>query len=191
MLKELDLPCDIEHVDIFSGAGRAPAYRKLHPHGFVPTLDDDGLVLIESSAILMYLADKYGDGKFAPEVGSRERAKFYEWMVYVPATSDPCLEAIMFNTMLLPEDRRDPKLVERSKKKWKETIEPHFKRAIERSFREGHGCLLGENFSAADIIVASSFAWAKMCGVLSADETIARYMESMMSRPAFIATHGA
>ena len=82
--------CDVQPVDVFAGDGRKPEYQQaVHPHGFVPALEDDGVVLIESSAICMYLADRYGDGRLAPKVGTIERGKYYEWMVYVPGDGRP------------------------------------------------------------------------------------------------------
>src|SRR5260370_433440 len=65
LLAELGVPCEIQVVDVFTGAGRTPEYQQLHPHGFVPAFEDDGVVLIESSAICMYLADRYGEGRLA------------------------------------------------------------------------------------------------------------------------------
>ncbi len=186
ILAELGVPCDVQKVDIFAGEGRKPDYVKaVHPHGFVPALEDDGVVLIESSAICMYLADRYGDGRLAPKVGSAERGKYYEWMVYVPATADPCLETIMFHTVFLPEEKRIPALVDRAKKTWASKIEPRFKAALEKS-----PFVLGETFSAADVLVGGALGWAKMANVLSADPVVGRYLEGIFARPAFIASHG-
>src|SRR3954447_21318138 len=127
LLAELGVPCDVQPVDVFAGDGRKPDYQQaIHPHGFVPALEDEGAVLIESSAICMYLADKYGEGRLAPKLGTIERGKYYEWMVYVPATADPVLETIMFNTVFLPEPKRNAQLAERAKKTWTTKIEPRF-----------------------------------------------------------------
>lgn len=185
LLAELGVPCDVQPIDVFSGEGRRPEYQQaVHPHGFVPALEDDGVVLIESSAICMYLADRYGDGRLAPKVGSKERGKYYEWMVYVPATADPCLETIMFHTMFLPEEKRIPQLVERAKKTWASKIEPRFRAALAKS-----PFILGESFSAADILAGGSLTWARMAGVLGDDPAITRYVEAMSTRPAFVVGH--
>jgi glutathione S-transferase len=181
MLEELELPCEVSSVDIYAGAGRTPEYKKLHPHGYVPVLVDDDLTLIESSAICMYLADKYG--KLAPPVGTPARGRYYQWMVYAPATIDPCLEAIMFNTLFLPEDKRDPKLVERMKKKWL---------TIQEVLVQGLGenlWILGAEFTAADVILVSCAAWAKWAGVLS-DPTLENYLARASERPAFKRGYG-
>jgi len=185
LLAELGVPCDVQPVDVFAGDGRKPDYQQaVHPHGFVPALEDDGVILIESSAICMYLADRYGDGRLAPKPGTIERGKYYEWMVYVPATADPCLETIMFHTMFLPEAKRLPQLVDRAKKNWTSKIEPRFAAALAKS-----PFILGETFSAADVLVAGALTWARMAGVLGDDPAIARYLEAITTRPAFIEGH--
>lgn len=185
LLAELGVPCDVQPVDVFAGDGRKPDYQQaVHPHGFVPALEDDGTILIESSAICMYLADRYGEGRLAPKPGTIERGKYYEWMVYVPATADPCLETIMFHTMFLPEAKRLPQLAERAKKTWTTKIEPRFAAPLAKS-----PFILGETFSAADVLVAGALTWARMAGVLGDDPAIARYLEAITARPAFIEGH--
>lgn len=187
LIAELGLACDVQPIDVFAGDGRKPEYQQtVHPHGYVPALEDDGVTLIESSAICMYLADRYGDGRLAPKGGTTERGKYYEWMVYVPATADPCLETVMFHTMFLPEAKRLPQLVERAKKTWASKIEPRFVSALAE-----HPFILGETFSAADVLAGGALAWAKMAGVLGDAPPLARYLDALMARPAFVAGHAS
>jgi glutathione S-transferase len=185
ILAELGVACDVQPVDVFAGEGRKADYQQaVHPHGYVPALEDDGVVLIESSAICMYLADRYGDGRLAPKVGTVARGKYYEWMVYVPATADPCLETIMFHTMFLPEAKRIPALVERARKVWSSKIEPRFVASLETA-----PFILGDVFSAADVLAAGALTWARMAGVLGDHQALARYLEVITARPAFIEGH--
>ena len=184
LLHELGMPCEIQRVDVFSGEGRRPEYQAVHPHGFVPALEDDGVVLIESSAICMYLADKHGTHRLAPAVGTPARGKYYEWMVYIPATADPCLETIMFHTMFLPEEKRLPQLVEKAKKTWSR-VEKRFATSL-----GGSEWALGETFSAADVVLGSALAWAKMAGVFGGNAPLADYFERASSRPAFKTAYG-
>jgi glutathione S-transferase len=182
MLGELGLSArtELEEVDIYGGGGRKPDYLAKHPHGYVPALEEDEGVLVESSAIALHLVDRYGEGKLAPPMGTFERGKYYEWMVYVPATVDPCLETIMMHTLFIPEPLRIPVLVERSKKKWAKIIQPHLSRAL-----ANRPWILGEEFSAADVIVASAVAWSRMASVLD-DATLIQYLERAAARPAFV-----
>jgi glutathione S-transferase len=184
LLAELEVPHDVEIINVFAGEGRTPEYLRVHPHGLVPALEDRGDVFIESSAICMDLADRFGGGKLAPPVGTRERARYYEWMVYVPATADPCLETIMFHTAFLPEERRLPVLVTRAKKTWETKIEPRYRTAL-----ASRPYVLGETFSAADVLVTGSLMWAQLAGVLSDDPHLRQYLETIARRPAFLEAH--
>jgi len=188
MLGELGLASqtEIQEVNVFVGEGRKPEYLAIHPHGFVPALEDDGGVLLESSAICLYLVDRYGDGKLAPTPGTFARGKYYEWMVYIPATVDPCLETIMFHTAFLPESHRIPVLVERAKKNWSKKIQPRLSSALERG-----PWLLGDEFTAADVILGSALAWARVAGVLEDAPPIGAYMERITARPAFQEAYAA
>lgn len=184
LLEELGVPHEIALVDLPGGEQRKPEYRRVHPHGVVPALEMDGEVLIESAAICMYLADRYADAKLAPPVGDPQRRKYYEWMVYVPATADPVCETVTLHTMLLPEAQRLPQLVEQARATWSTKIEPHYAAALSRS-----RFVLGDAFTAADVLVGSSLLWARMIGLLSADPDVARYLADVTSRPAFAKAH--
>jgi glutathione S-transferase len=86
----------------------------------------------------------------------------------------------MFHTRFLPEEKRLPALVETSKKKW---------RICERVLVEGLGdkqWILGDTFTAADVLVASSLAWSRLAGLLSDDPTLASYLERATARPGFV-----
>ena len=66
MASLLDLPYEAIPVDLLSGEQRTPAYLQLNPFGAVPVLDDDGVIVWDSTAILVYLAKKYGDETWLP-----------------------------------------------------------------------------------------------------------------------------
>lgn len=63
----LGLPHELIEVDLKAGAHKAPEFLKLNPFGQVPVLDDDGVVIADSNAILVYLAKKAGRGDWLPE----------------------------------------------------------------------------------------------------------------------------
>ncbi|NWB30331.1 glutathione S-transferase family protein [Pseudomonas gingeri] len=66
MLSLLGLPVELIHVDLPSGAHKKPEYLALNAFGQVPVIDDQGVVLADSNAILVYLAQKYGNGRWLP-----------------------------------------------------------------------------------------------------------------------------
>lgn len=66
MASLLNLPYTTIPVDLLGGEQRTPDYLKLNPFGQVPVLDDDGIIVWDSTAILIYLANKYGDESWLP-----------------------------------------------------------------------------------------------------------------------------
>ncbi|AOI62441.1 glutathione S-transferase [Burkholderia territorii] len=89
-LSLLGLPFDTVDVDLAGGAQREPAFLALNPLGQVPVIDDDGTVLADSNAILVYLAKRYGDAYWLPDdaVGA---ATVQRWLSYAagPIASGP------------------------------------------------------------------------------------------------------
>lgn len=78
----LDIPLDLELVDISKGAGQASDYLAINPNGKVPTLVDGDVVLWESQAIMMYLADKKPGNKLYP-TDLAARAVVHKWLFWV------------------------------------------------------------------------------------------------------------
>jgi glutathione S-transferase len=79
MLSLLQLPTELVFVDLAKGEHKQPEYLAINPMGQVPAIDDQGVVLADSNAILVYLAQKYGNGCWLPTdpVGS---AKVQRWL---------------------------------------------------------------------------------------------------------------
>ncbi|SDN71410.1 glutathione S-transferase [Pseudomonas arsenicoxydans] len=79
MLSLLQLPTELIFVDLAKGAHKQPDYLAINPFGQVPAIDDQGVVLADSNAILVYLALKYGNGRWLPTdpVGA---AKVQRWL---------------------------------------------------------------------------------------------------------------
>lgn len=66
MLSLLQLPTELIFVDLVKGEHKQPAYLAINSFGQVPAIDDGGVVLADSNAILVYLAQKYGNGRWLP-----------------------------------------------------------------------------------------------------------------------------
>ncbi|QXI15764.1 glutathione S-transferase family protein [Pseudomonas hamedanensis] len=66
MLSLLQLPTELIFVDLAKGEHKQPAYLAINSFGQVPAIDDGGVVLADSNAILVYLAQKYGNGRWLP-----------------------------------------------------------------------------------------------------------------------------
>lgn len=85
MLEELGAPYELEFVDIQKGAHKAPEHLARSSMGKLPVIQDSGAFIAETSAIGVYLADKYSSGELAPKLDAPERGKYLEYCFYGPS----------------------------------------------------------------------------------------------------------
>ena len=86
LLEELGVPFALKYVDRTALAHKTPEYLKLNPNGLIPLLVEGDLVLYETAAILLHLADTHPQAGFAPALGTAERAQFYKWLAWMTNT---------------------------------------------------------------------------------------------------------
>ncbi|MFM0094285.1 glutathione S-transferase [Paraburkholderia nemoris] len=92
LLEELGVPYEIKRYERDPNTMLAPPeLRAVHPLGKSPVMTDDGQTLAESGAIIEYLVDKYGQGRFAPAAGTPERLRYTYWMHYAEGSAMPPL----------------------------------------------------------------------------------------------------
>ncbi|HUE37982.1 MAG TPA: glutathione S-transferase family protein, partial [Candidatus Binatia bacterium] len=133
----------------------------------------------ESAAICAYLADKFPDKQLAPMAGSPQRGPYYQWLFYSMATMEPPVLKVFLNTRMLPEEKRSSAIAEEGRAQWKDVA-----RVIERAL-EGKTFLLGEPFTAADVMVGSILGWSGFMGLLDGFPGLQAYVGRLTSRPAF------
>ena len=86
-LEETGLPCELIPVDTRKGEQFKPEFLKVNPNGKVPAIDDDGVFVFDSNAILLYLAEK--TGKFLPANTPANRAQLLSWLMFVATGVGP------------------------------------------------------------------------------------------------------
>ena len=86
LLEEIGAKYELVLVDRNKNEQKSAAYLKLNPTGRIPVLLDGALVLYETAAICLHLADRHAAAGLAPAPGSDERAEFYKWLVYLTNT---------------------------------------------------------------------------------------------------------
>ena len=86
VLEELGIPFELKYVDRTVGAHKAADYLKLNPNGLIPVLVDGDLVLYETAAILLHLADTHPAAGLAPALGTPARAQLYKWLAWMTNT---------------------------------------------------------------------------------------------------------
>jgi glutathione S-transferase len=92
LLEELGVPYEIKRYERDPKTMLAPPeLRAVHPLGKSPVITDEGLTIAESGAIIEYLVDRYGQGRFAPAAGTPERLRYTYWLHYAEGSAMPPL----------------------------------------------------------------------------------------------------
>ena len=86
LLEELGVPFELVLVDRANAAHKSPEYLKLNPNGLIPVLVDGELILYETAAICLHLADMHPQVRLAPPMRTAERAHFYKWLIWCTNT---------------------------------------------------------------------------------------------------------
>jgi len=82
LLEELGWPYEQKVYNFYNMDRHDPSYRKVNAIGSFPSLEDDGLVLTESGAMINHILRRHAGGRFTPTPGSREQALVDEWMYW-------------------------------------------------------------------------------------------------------------
>jgi glutathione S-transferase len=178
LFKELGLPYELESFQLGDKKMRAPEYLAVHPLGRVPALDDDGVLVLESGAIVEYVLAKYGDGRMVPSTASAQFPQYLQWLHYAEGMIMPPVNTIVVETILLPPERRNEDNVGRAVKllgRMLDAVNLHL---------EGREYLAGE-FSGADIMTGHATIVATKLGADISDKPhVAAYIERLQARPA-------
>ena len=178
--EEIGLKYRLETVEMFSDAMQSPEYLKINPLGKVPAIEDDGFVLWETSAILQYLDAKYGGGQLMPPRDTQAGALAIQWLDFGENPLTVIMGEIAAHSGPLPEERRLPALVDRGRE-----VAPQIVSVVERALGS-EGWILGDNFSAADIMLVFGLMIADYLGYVNDDTPRVRaYLDRAMARPAF------
>jgi glutathione S-transferase len=178
LLEELGLPYELERVEFLPPAKNFFAQRT--PSGKLPTIEDGDVVMSESGAIVEYILECYGEGRLAPDPGSRDRAAFLQWLHFSESTAFPPLGVVVWLSLYRNDASSHPAVVEDARGRAAAGLE----------FLEGElgtkAYLLGSDFSAADIMMGFTLAAAVQLGILDDRYPALRaYLERLQARPAF------
>lgn len=179
MLIELGVAHEQVFVDFLKGETERREYRAINPMGKIPALVDGDVVVTEVAAICAYLADKFPEKGLAPDPGSEERGKYYRYL-FVPGTT---LEPMFTVNLLGVEDYPAQSVGFGDLDRCLATIE---------SMTPGSGWVLGDRFTAADIVFGGTLDFAIKFGWLKApSEKVSAYVRRLKDRPGYQQSHDA
>ncbi|MBS0359789.1 MAG: glutathione S-transferase family protein [Proteobacteria bacterium] len=171
MLEELGVSFSVKTVDIKKGEQKAAAYLKLNPAGKVPTLTDGDVVVSETPAIAIYLADRYGYGTLAPRIDDPARGPYLKWMVFSTAVVDP--------VATLHKNKIDLPGFDFSFGAFDDMV-----RVVTGVLKDRH-YLLGDRFTGADVVLGGTLARLMYQKVLPETPELMDYRDRLTQRDAF------
>lgn len=179
MLEELGLPYERVPVSNRTGDHKQPDYLAINPNGKLPALVDGDVVLFESMAINLYLADAYGADKGLWPATAGDRGRCYQWSVWAMTEVETHALNALRHTFLLPEEQRTPEGLEKAVKGLEQPL------GILDAVLADRPHLLGDDFTVADLNVASVLTWARVARVpLDAVPHTADWLKRCLGRPA-------
>jgi len=173
-----ELGVNYEHNPMPTTDAKSAPHLKLNPNGHVPVLEDEGVVVWESMAINLYLADKYGKNSLWPS-DPMGRADVYKWSFFAMTEVEPHLITILRNRVMNAPENRDEKAASAAVEALKLPMN-----ALEESLK-GKEYLLGKNFTIADLNVAAVMSWIPMMKLdLSSWPNVAAWLQKCLGRDA-------
>lgn len=171
MLEEAGASYRMELIDIRKGESREPAYLTVNPMGKVPAIAHEGVVVTETAAICAYLADLFPQARLAPPIGDPRRGLYYKWLFFGPG----CLEPAVTDRAL----QRQPGPRGMLGYGDFDTLMSVIAAAVEPG-----PYLLGEQFTAADVVLGSGLRWGMLTKAIPERPELVAYVRRLEERPA-------
>jgi len=164
-------PHELKVLDLKKGDHKSPQFLAVNPMGKVPAITHGGTVITESGAIAIYLADLFPEAGLAPPIGDTARGSYLRWIVFShaalePAVTDHALKREPGSASMLGYGSYDDTVT-----------------VLAGALTKGP-YLLGEKFSAADVVLGSGIRWMLMFKILPEREEFTSYAARLSERPA-------
>ena len=171
LLAELGAPYDLHVLNLKKNEQRAPAYLAVNPMGKVPAIRHGDALVTEQPAVFIYLADLFPQAGLAPVLGDPLRGPYLRWLAFYGSSFEPAITDLAMKReptppMMCPYGGFDTMLA-----------------TLTAQLRAGP-YLLGERFSAADVLWGISLGWATMFKLVPELPEIMTYIDRVSSRPA-------
>jgi glutathione S-transferase len=173
LIEELGADHELHVLDLKKGQQRQPAYLAVNPMGKVPAIVHGGALVTEQGAVYLYLSDLYPEAGLAPPIGDPLRGPFLRWLFFYGSSFEP---AVTDRAM-----KRDPAPPSTSPYGDWDTMLGTLTAQLARG-----PYLLGEHFSAADVLWGSALRWTTMFKIVPDTPDIRAYVERVAGRPAAI-----
>ena len=178
MLEEVGQPYDLHLLDMKQGQQREPAYLAVNPMGKVPALKHGDAIVTEAAAICLYLAETFPEAGLDVPVGDPRRGPYLKWLFFGPSCLEPAITDQAF------------KRVEEAPRgalgygDFQTTLD-----VVARAVEPGP-YILGERFTAADVVIGSGLRWGMLFKMLPERPELLAYTARLAERPALQRAEG-
>jgi glutathione S-transferase len=171
LLEELGAPYDLHVLNLKKNEQRAPEYLAINPMGKVPAIRHGDALVTEQPAVFIYLADLFPEAGLAPALGDPLRGPYLRWLAFYGSSFEPAINDLAMKRepappMMCPYGDYDTMLA-----------------TLTGQLRAGP-YLLGERFSAADVLWGTALGWMTMFKLVPELPEIMAYIDRVSSRPA-------
>ena len=181
VLEELRLEYDIHKFSLGDRSMREPEYLSLHPMGRVPTLEDGKIRLFESGAIVQYILEKYGNGRFVPQSSNSNFASYLQWFHYAEGMIMPPMNTLVVETIMLPPERRTEVNIKRASKLLNQMLYAVNENLSDKAY------LVGPEITAAEFMTGHAVIMSQRLGIDMQDKPyLIEYIKRLETRDAFI-----
>lgn len=170
LLEELGAPFKLHVLNFKTKEQRAPEYLAINPMGKVPAILHGDALITEQPAIYIYLADLFPQAELAPALGDALRGPYLRWLVYYAASFEP---ALVDHSL-----KREPGPPSTMPYGDYDTVITTVTKQLEKG-----PWLLGERFTAADVLWGSALTWTTHFGIVPKNPPIVAYLERWAKRP--------
>ena len=170
---------DLNRMDFHPKDLKSETHRNRHPLGRVPVLEDGGVTIYESGAIVEYIVARHTDGALKPDVDSPLFPEFLQWFHYCEGMVMPPVNTIVVQTILLPPERQNKEALEQAKRLLTKALAPV------NAALQGRDYMIG-NFSAVDVMLGHACYMSRRLGCVSEELTYLNdYLDRIEAREAF------
>ncbi|WP_432455052.1 glutathione S-transferase family protein [Agarivorans sp. QJM3NY_29] len=178
LLFHMQLKYQLLLVDRKSNFQKSPEYLKLNPVGRIPTLIDEGRAIFESTAICIHLCEQHPEHQLIPDLGSRLRPLFFQWLAYLNNTLQAELMVRYYPHRHTDDACAIPNIVAAQDERIAEAL------AVINAQLVGKQYLLGEQISACDFFLFMLAEWSLPSKISPLDfEDLAAYLKRLSAHP--------
>jgi glutathione S-transferase len=172
MLEELGVPYELHAISLERGDHKKPGYLAINPMGKVPAITHQGVTITEAAAICIYLADEFPAAKLSVPIGDPKRGIYLKWLFFSPSCIEPAVT-----------DRAFPRKEEPRRAMLGYGDFDTVMNVVAKAVEPGP-YLMGEQFTAADVVVGSMVRWGMMFDLLPKRPEFVAYVGRLEQRPA-------